>query len=641
MSFFWPKRPSSSRADPAERTSGFGARRLVRFVTRQPRRVLATRIRAFTATAFVVLAASLLATVPAQAAPGDLDPTFSGDGKELTSIRVSAYGNAVAIQSDGRIVAVGGSYAGAGGTHDFALARYMPDGSLDTSFDGDGKLTTDLGGGVAYSVALQPDGKIVAAGGGAAGFALARYLPNGSLDASFDGDGKLTTDLGVSYGVVLQPDGKIVAAGRGAGGFALARYNADGSLDTSFDGDGKRTTDFGGGWACGVALQSDGKIVAVGSAPGFGGEGDFALARYNANGSIDTSFSGDGTQTTDLGGDEGASDIGIQPDGKIVAVGSSYSFIGSSTTAVVARYSSAGSLDPGFGTLFAGLQLTSVSGTDAAGGVALQPDGKIVAVGATIDDLLLARYNANGSPDAAFSDDGTQTTDFGGGDGAGGIALQPDGKIVAAGTTYTYGVDGSAVGSFALARYQGGSVAGSAPTNSSPPTMSGTATEGQTLTINPGDWTGSAPINHTNQWRRCDSTGANCVDIAGATVTTYALAAADVGRTIRVRETATNPYGQNSVASAPSAVVTAKPKPGAIVGTVRNAKTGALLASATVNCGNGYSAKTTSKGAYSILNVAPATYNCTASANGYQPSSQDVTVHAGQTPTASFSLVRR
>lgn len=546
-----------------------------------------TRIKAFTATAFVVLAASLLATVPAQAAPGDLDPTFSGDGKQLTSIRVSAYGNGVAIQSDGKIVAAGGSYAGAGGTHDFALARYMPDGSLDTSFDGDGKLTTDFGGGVAYGVALQPDGKIVAVGGG-------------------------------------------------AGGFSFARYNAVGSLDTSFDGDGKRTTDFGGGWASGVALQSDGKIVAVGYATGFGAEGDFALARYNADGSLDASFSGDGSQTTDIGGDEGASDVAIQRDGKIVAVGSSYSFIGSSTDAVVARYNPDGSLDPSFGT-FAGFQLTSVSGLDRAGGVALQPDGKIVAVGATNEDFLLARYNPNGSPDATFSDDGTQTTDFGESDGAGGVALQPDGKIVVAGATSS----GGGPSALALARYQAGSASGSAPTNASPPTISGIATEGQTLMVNPGAWTGSTPINHTYQWRRCDSTGVNCVDVAAATATTYAPAAADVGRTIRVRETATNPYGQNSVASAPSAVVTAKPTPGAIVGIVRNAKTGALLASASINCGNGYSAKTASDGRYSIPNVASGTYHCTASANRYTPSTITLTLGSGQTVTVNFNLVRQ
>jgi len=429
------------------------------------------------------------------------------------------------------------------------------------------------------------------------------------------------------------------ASAGGAGGFALARYNADGSLDTSFDGDGKLTTDFGGGVAYGVALQPDGKIVAVGYVAGFGGEGDFALARYNADGSLDTSFSGDGTQTTDVGGDERASDVAIQRDGKIVAVGSSYSFIGSSTDVVVARYNPDGSLDPSFGTLFPGLQLTSVSGTDHAAGVALQPDGKIVAVGAAVEDFLLARYDSNGSPDATFSDDGTQTTDFGGSDGAGGVAFQPDGKIVAAGTTYTYGVDGSAVGNFAVARYESGSTSGTEPTNSSPPTISGTATEGQTLTVNPGAWTGSTPINHRNQWRRCDSAGANCVDIAAATATTCALAAADVGHTIRVRETATNPYGQSSVDSAATAVV--KAKPGTIAGTVRNLKNGATIANASVNCGSGYSAKTARDGSYLIPNVASSEYSCTAGANGYGPSTQAVTVRAGQTTTADFGLVRR
>jgi hypothetical protein len=159
--------------------------------------------------------------------------------------------------------------------------------------------------------------------------------------------------------------------------------------------------------------------------------------------------------------------------------------------------------------------------------------------------------------------------------------------------------------------------------------------------VNAGTWTGSTPISRRYQWRRCDSTGANCVDIAGATVTAYALAAADVGRTIRVRETATNPYGQNSVESAPSAVATAKPKPGAIEGTVLNAKTGAAIASASISCGNGYTAKTASDGRYSIPNVASGTYHCTASASHYGSSTKTVTVPAGRTATASFTLVRK
>ncbi len=206
------------------------------------------------------------------------------------------YGADVAVQADRKIVVVGGTGS------DFALARYNADGSLDSSFDGDGKLTTDLGGGGdgGADVAVQADGKIVVVGGSTGGFALARYNADGSLDPSFDGDGKRTTEFGGSggtaNGVALQPDGKIVAAGHGGAGFALARYNTDGSLDSSFDGDGKQTTEFAGGAAAAVALQGDGKIVAVGRAVGDGM--DFALSRYNADGSLDSSFDGDGKQIT-------------------------------------------------------------------------------------------------------------------------------------------------------------------------------------------------------------------------------------------------------------------------------------------------------------------------------------------------------
>ncbi len=233
---------------------------------------------------------------------------------------------------------------------------------------------------------------------------------------------------------------------------------------------------------------------------------------------------------------------------------------------------------------------------------------------------------------------GIQTTDFGGSDGAGGVALQPDGKIVAVGQAVAAG---GAAGDFALARYEGGSVSGTAPVNATPPTISGTATEGQALTVGPGTWTGSAPITRDYRWRRCDATGANCVDGA-ATASMYTLVAADVGHTIRVRETATNAYGQTAITSAATAVVTAKPKPtpGTITGTVRNAKTGTVIAKAGVSCGSGYSAKTTSGGNYSIANVPPGGYACTASASGYRSSTQTVTVSAGQTATANFSLAR-
>lgn len=167
-------------------------------------------------------------------------------------------------------------------------------GSLDLSFDTDGKVTPDVGIGYAYgnSVVIQSDGKIVMAGSKSSGtnkdFALIRCYSNGSLDNTFDGDGRLTTDFGnYSYGrsVALQSDGKIVVAGTSTDGsgndFALARYNIDGSLDTTFDSDGKLTTDILGSddWGNSVAIQPDGKIVIAGMADN-GPNFDFAIARY-------------------------------------------------------------------------------------------------------------------------------------------------------------------------------------------------------------------------------------------------------------------------------------------------------------------------------------------------------------------------
>jgi uncharacterized delta-60 repeat protein len=386
---------------------------------------------------------------------GSLDSSFSGDGRQRTPFPGSDHAAGVAIQADGKIVTVGQT----GDRGDFALARYNPNGSLDPSFSGDGKQTTDFGGiygglETATGVAIQGDGKIVAVGVDADyDFALARYNPNGSLDPSFSGDGKQTTDFGgndVATGVAIQADGKIVAVGQrgtgpGGGDFALARYNPNGSLDTSFSGDGKQTTDFGASdGASDMAIQANGKIVAVGQRSSPAGD-DFALARYNPNGSLDPSFSGDGKQTTDFGASDGASDMAIQANGKIVAVGRTGDF----SDFALARYNPNGSLDPSFSG--DGKQRTDFGApyNDQASGVALQPDGKIVAVGGggAGDDFALARYNPNGSLDTSFSGDGKQTTDFGGNDGASDMAIQANGKIVAVGG----GAD-----DFALARYLGG-----------------------------------------------------------------------------------------------------------------------------------------------------------------------------------------
>jgi uncharacterized delta-60 repeat protein len=220
----------------------------------------------------------------------------------------------------------------------FALARYNIDGTLDASFGTGGIVTSDFAASLtaARSVALQPDGKIVAAGqtfvNGSFDFALARYNSDGTLDASFGADGIVTTDFAGrpdrAFSVVVQPDGKIVAAGQAviaSFDFALARYNSDGSLDTSFGTGGLVTTSIGNGsfdFARSVALQPNGKIVAAGQVLFIGGF-DIALTRYNRDGTLDASFGADGIVTTDFfeGSSDGAFSVGVQPDGRIVVAG--------------------------------------------------------------------------------------------------------------------------------------------------------------------------------------------------------------------------------------------------------------------------------------------------------------------------------
>jgi uncharacterized delta-60 repeat protein len=278
--------------------------------------------------------AVLLASGVAFAAPGDLDPSFGTGGKVVTDLG-SPNGSAdgaqdVALAPDGRIVAAGLT----------GLARYNADGSLDDTFGDGGKLVTAPGI-RARGVALQPDGKILLAGqaGGATDpdtgatdhdFALARYTSDGSIDPTFGTNGVATTSfsdgpLEDAFDLAVQPDGKIVAAGSANFNFAMARYNANGTLDDTFSGDGKVTTaSFDRLQAHAIALQSNGKILlagAVGRA-----NSDFFLVRYNSDGSEDVSFNGNGRVTTAFGAyrSERILDLAIQRDGKLVAVGGAY-----------------------------------------------------------------------------------------------------------------------------------------------------------------------------------------------------------------------------------------------------------------------------------------------------------------------------
>ena len=409
------------------------------------------------------------APVSAFAASGGLDRSFGRHGKRITNFGLDDGAHGVAIQADGRIV-VAGDTQNPRFSH-IAVARYKPGGRLDRSFSGDGMVRTDVPGRHDYGedVAVQANGKIVVVGETGFSdryetsfdFATVRYDRDGSRDHSFAGDGIQTLDFGGSdnsatpYAVAIQGDGKIVVAGETFGGtspgndFALVRLNRDGSLDDAFSGDGMERTDLGAlEGAKGVGIQDDGKIVAVGGggAPAY----DLELARYNQDGSLDMSFSGDGIQTTDFGGVDQGEDVAIQDDEKIVAVGRSGSQF------ALARYGMNGELDLTFSG--DGKQTTGFAGSAGAEGVAIQRDGKVLAAGSAQTpahdrDFALARYDAFGELEPRFSGDGKRTIDLLGKDTGWDLALQSNGRIVVTGSSFPSGAGAhDPKGGFATAR---------------------------------------------------------------------------------------------------------------------------------------------------------------------------------------------
>lgn len=280
---------------------------------------------------------------------GTLDTTFSSDGKQTVSFGSNVIASGVAIQSNGKIVVAGTTTIGSGGDTDMAVARLNTNGSLDTTFSGDGLTTVsfDLGGDNTdrgNAVALQSDGKIVLVGSaqrnssGDHDMAIARLTTSGILDSTFDNDGKRTIafDLGGSNfdraNAVAIASGKIVVAGTatlnssGDTDFAVARLTSNGSLDTTFSSDGKQTVAFDRGGnnrdvANAVKVQSDGKIILAGSARTGTTNDDYAVARLSSSGSPDNTFDGDGRRTSGLSGDDAATALAIQSNGRIVIAG--------------------------------------------------------------------------------------------------------------------------------------------------------------------------------------------------------------------------------------------------------------------------------------------------------------------------------
>ena len=422
-------------------------------------------------------ATSVLGMFPAVATPGDLDVTFGVDGVLRTNLGGSYdWAYAVAVQPDGRILAAGVSDAL--GTYDFALARYTSTQQLDPTFGNGGVVTTDFGNSSdwAYALALQPDGKIVLGGmstaSGSKDFALARYNGDGSLDPTFGEGGLVTyairrTTTDIIHGIAVQPDGKIVAAGvtfedsvslRPHGDFMAARFLPNGSFDPTFGIAGIVTTNFGQesyDEPYAVVLQPDGRIVLAGYTNSGGGPGvlfgadQLGFTRYTPEGLLDLAFGNGGKVVIDGGTmDEEIRALALLSDGDIVAAG----FVNGEKRGdlLLVRLEPNGALDVGFGDTGAGFTVSDLgTHSERLESVVVQPDGKIVAGGqaATGDDpdFAVVRYDRGGLLDPSFGSGGVATVDFQSRDDrVRAIALQSDGKIVAAGQSEA---------DFALARF--------------------------------------------------------------------------------------------------------------------------------------------------------------------------------------------
>ncbi|MEO7801572.1 MAG: Ig-like domain-containing protein, partial [Ginsengibacter sp.] len=348
---------------------------------------------------------------------GNLDNTFSDDGIQMQNLFPGFVANSVAIQPDEKIVVVGHAFINK--VTYIILFRFNTDGSLDNTFDVDGVLKTHFQENTADAVAVQGDGKIVVAGGNT-DFVILRFNTNGSLDNTFSGDGRQITDFGSddhASSIALQPDGKIIVAG--STGFydkdyAIARYNTNGSLDNSFSNDGLQTTDFSSSddYGNSLALQSDGKIVVAGGTSN--GALDYSIARYNIDGTLNNNLSLDGKQTTDFHSsfDDGKS-LALQSDGKIVVGG--YSETNVSRDFALSRYNTDGSLDNSFSN--DGKQLTAVTdGSNEISGLAIF-DNKLYAVGTGNNRLfvgVVARYllddNTNTPPAVSLTSPSNNAT---------------------------------------------------------------------------------------------------------------------------------------------------------------------------------------------------------------------------------------
>ena len=431
--------------------------------------------------ASIAVAASLAAVGAAIAAPGDLDPSFSGDGKLVFDVADTGRADAIAVDSNGRIIVAGTVNPPGADTGDFGVARFSPTGAPDTSFSGDGFFSVDPAGDTdsddANALVIEPSGRILVAGsesGATTDLALVRLLDNGTPDPAYGGgDGRVVQDLAagadVASDLVLDPAGRAVAAGTRDNNFLVARFDTAGVLDLGFGGgDGYEALDVNNAPGnsdngTSVAIDSAGRIVMAGYTALAVGQENFAVARFSSAGLLDPSFSNDiptpgrniVLMASEAGGDmqDLALDLGIAAGDRPVAAGTA-EITGNDEDVAVLKLDATGAPDTGFSA--DGKAYLNLGGSDRADGMRIDSSGRILLGGRSVplagdSTLAVARLLSDGSPDASFSADGSTLTDVGPGDDNGlDIALDSTGRILASG--YNGPFSG---GEWELARYEG------------------------------------------------------------------------------------------------------------------------------------------------------------------------------------------
>jgi len=433
------------------------------------------------------LAVFALAAAPAAAAPGDLDSSFSNDGRVSTLTSPDTFvARAVAVQPDGRIVVAGYSCdtgtCGPTGDSSFRLVRYTADGGLDTDFGDGGMVTTAIGAGrsQAYDVLLLPDGRIVAGGVASmdaldpGSFALAGYLPNGRLDPGFGSGGRVLMRVGAGFDAISDLvagwGDRVVAIGQaqadGRDRFALARFDRRGVPDPTFDSNGSLIvpTSAPYAYAAGGTVLPDGRIVAVGAS------GQSSAVEHLRFSGVPVGYSGGASAPwlRPVGASYSYANATVAlPDGRVLSAGVATERSGHPAMALV-RTSPEGAPDASWDE--GGTALVRARDGSVATDLVLEPSGRAVAAGHTSDGgaghaFMLARFDAAGILDRSFGSQGVVLTGFPGTTVARATALarQPDGKLVAAGITCASGSGpqcGGGTARLALARYQGGDAAG-------------------------------------------------------------------------------------------------------------------------------------------------------------------------------------